>query len=93
MRLWLLLVLAGVGLGYLVDAQNYFYLNASYARQTISFTMCFRVAAPTTVRLQSDILVPQQDHVTLAELDPEKGFIFDKPFDPDSVGFNNFDLG
>ena len=55
--------------------------------------MCFRVEGRVVVRLESDVLVPQGKHVTEGVLDKEKGFVFDHPFDPAVVGFNNYDFG
>ena len=77
--------------GYILDENNYFYLNTSYTKNTISFTICFHVNQTTSLTMESDVLVPQGNHITRATLDKEKGFVFDNAFEPDSIGFNNYD--
>jgi len=58
-HLLLLLALIASSYSYLLADDSYFYLNSSYAKQTISFTMCFRIDTPASLTLISDILVPQ----------------------------------
>lgn len=50
---WQVFVLAlGVlSTSYLIDEQQYFYLNTSYSRGLISFTACFSLHQPLSLQL------------------------------------------
>ena len=54
---------------YMVDDDNYFYLNTSYAKKVISFTVGFKVNQPASVEFKSDILVPQGNHIAKGVFD------------------------
>ena len=92
---WQVFVLAlGVlSASYLIDEQQYFYLNTSYSRGLISFTACFSLHQPLSLQLESEVLVPQGNHSIQGTFDHEKSILFDSPYHPDRVGFNNYNEG
>ena len=62
----LALILVAFVEGFVVDENNYFYLNTSYSKQTISLSMCFKVNQHTKITFKSEILIPQGNHTIVA---------------------------
>lgn len=65
---WILSMLFCCCFSFVVDLNKAFYLNTSYARQTISFSMNFRVSEPTEIKLISPVLIPQNNHIMIGSL-------------------------
>lgn len=66
---------------YMLDKHNYFYINTSYTRQTISLSLCFQLAESTTISVESPLLVPQANHTFSALIADHKPIKFSQPYD------------
>lgn len=66
---------------FMLDQHNYFYINTSYTRQTISLSLCFRLDQTTTISVESPVLVPQGSHNFSAVIEDHKPIKFDNPYD------------
>lgn len=55
-------ILLTLGYGFMLDKDNYFYINTSYTRQTVSLSLCFKLNRSTTISAESPQLVPQGNH-------------------------------
>jgi hypothetical protein len=78
---------------YVIDEDNYFYINSSFSRQTASFSMCFHFNEPTTVLFESAMLFPTGNHTTFGDFSDEVSAKFTPPFERDLIGYNNYDSG
>jgi hypothetical protein len=78
---------------YMIDQNNYFYINSSFSRQVASISMCFHFDQPTTIKLESQLLGSKENPTIVADFNDEKGAKFSPPFNSDIVGYNNYDNG
>jgi len=77
---------------FLIDEKNYFYLNTSYSKTTLSFSFCFRFSEPTVILFYSPALIPTGEHRTVAIFNESDNIMFDPPFNPENVGYNSKDV-
>lgn len=73
--------LATVCSSYMLDQHNYFYINTSYTRQTISLSLCLQLNQTAIIAVESTVLVPQGNHRFSGIIKDHKPIQFDNPYD------------